>query len=59
MRKRLGVVFWTGPNAIKMAPVVFELHKHAREFEPVVISTGQTPTDVGAGYIRVLIMYVY
>jgi UDP-N-acetylglucosamine 2-epimerase (non-hydrolysing) len=41
MRKRIGIVFGTRPDAIKMAPVVFELSKHARDFEPVVISTGQ------------------
>ena len=41
MRKRLGIVFGTRPDAIKMAPVVFELQTHAGEFEPVVISTGQ------------------
>lgn len=39
--KRIGIVFGTRPDAIKMAPVVFELRKHAREFEPIVISTGQ------------------
>ena len=41
MRKRLGIVFGTRPDAIKMAPIVFELQKHAGEFDPVVISTGQ------------------
>lgn len=41
MRKRIGVVFGTRPDAIKMAPVVFELCKYPSEFEPVVISTGQ------------------
>ncbi len=41
MKKRIGVVFGTRPDAIKMAPVVFELRKYPREFEPVVISTGQ------------------
>ena len=41
MKKRIGVVFGTRPDAIKMAPVVFELRKHAGEFEPVAISTGQ------------------
>ena len=41
MRKRIGVVFGTRPDAIKMAPVVFELCKYPGEFEPVVISTGQ------------------
>ena len=41
MKKRIGIVFGTRPDAIKMAPVVFELRKHPGEFEPVVISTGQ------------------
>ena len=41
MRKRLGIVFGTRPDAIKMAPIVFELQKHTGEFDPVVISTGQ------------------
>ncbi|HKW19003.1 MAG TPA: UDP-N-acetylglucosamine 2-epimerase (non-hydrolyzing) [Terriglobales bacterium] len=41
MKKRVGVVFGTRPDAIKMAPVVFELRKRSKEFEPVVISTGQ------------------
>jgi UDP-N-acetylglucosamine 2-epimerase (non-hydrolysing) len=40
MKKRIGIVFGTRPDAIKMAPVVFELRKDSR-FEPVVISTGQ------------------
>src|SRR5574340_747684 len=39
--KRVGIVFGTRPDAIKMAPVVLELRKHPEEFEPVVISTGQ------------------
>ena len=41
MTKRIGIVFGTRPDAIKMAPIVFELRKHAREFEPLIISTGQ------------------
>ena len=41
MNKRVGVVFGTRPDAIKMAPVVLELGKFPSEFEPVVISTGQ------------------
>ncbi len=41
MKKRIGVVFGTRPDAIKMAPVVLELRKHSGEFDPVVISTGQ------------------
>jgi len=39
--KKIGIVFGTRPDAIKMAPVVLELREHASEFEPVVISTGQ------------------
>ena len=41
MKKKIGIVFGTRPDAIKMAPVIFELRKHSDEFEPVVISTGQ------------------
>lgn len=43
MNKRpvIGVVFGTRPEAIKMAPVIFELKNHSDEFEPVVISTAQ------------------
>jgi len=41
MRKRIGIIFGTRPDAIKMAPVVFELRKNPEEFETVVISTGQ------------------
>jgi UDP-N-acetylglucosamine 2-epimerase len=41
MTKRIGIVLGTRPDAIKMAPVVFELQKRSSEFEPVVISTGQ------------------
>jgi UDP-N-acetylglucosamine 2-epimerase (non-hydrolysing) len=41
MRKRVGIVFGTRPDAIKMAPVVLELTNRPDEFEAVVISTGQ------------------
>jgi UDP-N-acetylglucosamine 2-epimerase (non-hydrolysing) len=41
MNGRVGVVFGTRPDAIKMAPVVLELRKFPSEFESVVISTGQ------------------
>lgn len=41
MSKRIGIVFGTRPDAIKMAPVVLELAKRPDEFETVVISTGQ------------------
>lgn len=42
MHKRpvIGVVFGTRPEAIKLAPVIFELKNHG-EFEPVLISTAQ------------------
>ena len=36
----VGVVFGTRPEAIKMAPVIFELQKHP-EFQPVLIATSQ------------------
>jgi UDP-N-acetylglucosamine 2-epimerase (non-hydrolysing) len=41
MKKRIGIVFGTRPDAIKMAPVIFELRKRSSEFETVAISTGQ------------------
>lgn len=41
MQKRIGIVFGTRPDAIKMAPVILELRKHPDEFIPVAISTGQ------------------
>jgi len=41
MKKKVGIVFGTRPDAIKMAPVVFELRKHPETFETVAISTGQ------------------
>ncbi len=41
MSKKVGIVFGTRPDAIKMAPVVFELRKHPDEFTPIAISTGQ------------------
>jgi UDP-N-acetylglucosamine 2-epimerase (non-hydrolysing) len=41
MRKRIGIVFGTRPDAIKMAPVIFELRKRPCEFDPLIISTGQ------------------
>ena len=42
-RKKLKVmaVFGTRPEAIKMAPVVLELSKHAEEIEPVIAVTAQ------------------
>lgn len=41
MSKRIGIVFGTRPDAIKMAPVIFELRKRADEFQTLAISTGQ------------------
>lgn len=41
MKKKIGIVFGTRPDAIKMAPVIFELRKRTREFQTVAISTGQ------------------
>jgi len=41
MKKRIGIVFGTRPDAIKMAPVIIELGKRSSEFETVAISTGQ------------------
>jgi UDP-N-acetylglucosamine 2-epimerase (non-hydrolysing) len=41
MSKRIGIVFGTRPDAIKMAPVIFELRRRAGEFDPITISTGQ------------------
>src|ERR1700694_3707590 len=43
MSKRpvVGVVFGTRPEAIKMAPVIFELQKRSDEFQPVLIATSQ------------------
>lgn len=41
MNKRIGIVFGTRPDAIKMAPVIFELRRRSGEFAPLTISTGQ------------------
>jgi UDP-N-acetylglucosamine 2-epimerase (non-hydrolysing) len=41
MRKTIGIVFGTRPDAIKMAPVLQELRRRSDEFEPITISTGQ------------------
>ena len=41
MKKQIGIVFGTRPDAIKMAPVVLELRKRSGEFNTVAISTGQ------------------
>lgn len=41
MKKRIGIVFGTRPDAIKMAPVIFRLRKNSDDFKTVAISTGQ------------------
>lgn len=40
-RVTVGVVFGTRPEAIKLAPVIFELRKRSHEFQPVLIATSQ------------------
>jgi UDP-N-acetylglucosamine 2-epimerase (non-hydrolysing) len=40
-RPVVGVVFGTRPEAIKLAPVIFELKKRSQEFEPLIIATSQ------------------
>src|SRR5215471_8133141 len=40
-RPVVGVVFGTRPEAIKMAPVIFELQRRSHELQPVLISTSQ------------------
>src|SRR5436309_10852481 len=40
-RPTVGVVFGTRPEAIKMAPVIYELQKRSHEIQPVLISTSQ------------------
>src|SRR5258708_18197091 len=37
----VGVVFGTRPEAIKLAPVIFELQKRSRDFHLVLIATSQ------------------
>ncbi len=41
MKKKVMLVFGTRPEAIKMAPLVIELKKHARELDTTVCVTGQ------------------
>jgi UDP-N-acetylglucosamine 2-epimerase (non-hydrolysing) len=41
MKKKIGIVFGTRPDAIKMAPVILEFRAHPDVFETVAISTGQ------------------
>ena len=41
MRLRVGVVFGTRPEAIKLAPVISELQRLAKQFETLLISTAQ------------------
>jgi UDP-N-acetylglucosamine 2-epimerase (non-hydrolysing) len=40
-RLRVGVVFGTRPEAIKLAPVISELKRRSEQFEPFLISTAQ------------------
>jgi len=40
-RPTVGLVFGTRPEAIKMAPVIYELQKRSTEIQPVLISTSQ------------------
>jgi len=40
-RPVVGIVFGTRPEAIKLAPVIFELRRRSDEFEPLVIATSQ------------------
>jgi UDP-N-acetylglucosamine 2-epimerase (non-hydrolysing) len=40
-RLRVGVVFGTRPEAIKLAPVISELKQRTTQFEPFLISTAQ------------------
>ncbi|MFL6438480.1 MAG: non-hydrolyzing UDP-N-acetylglucosamine 2-epimerase [Terriglobales bacterium] len=40
-RLRVGVVFGTRPEAIKLAPLISELKKRSEQFEPFLISTAQ------------------
>lgn len=39
--KKVLLVFWTRPEAIKMAPLVKEFQKYASDFETIVCVTGQ------------------
>lgn len=41
MTRRVAIVIGTRPEAIKLAPVVLELDARGRDFESVVIATGQ------------------
>jgi UDP-N-acetylglucosamine 2-epimerase (non-hydrolysing) len=40
-KSAIGIVFGTRPEAIKLAPVIFELQKRYEDFQPVVIATSQ------------------
>ena len=40
-RLRVGLVFGTRPEAIKMAPVISQLKQRSEQFEPLLISTAQ------------------
>ena len=39
--KRIGIVVGTRPEAIKMAPVIYELGARVGTLEPIIISTAQ------------------
>ena len=41
MKRSVGVVFGTRPEAIKLAPVIFELKRRSDEFRPVLMATSQ------------------
>jgi UDP-N-acetylglucosamine 2-epimerase (non-hydrolysing) len=41
MKRRVMFCFGTRPEAIKLAPVIHELARHPKEFEPVVLATAQ------------------
>jgi UDP-N-acetylglucosamine 2-epimerase (non-hydrolysing) len=40
-RPTIAIVFGTRPEAIKLAPVIFELRRHSEDFETLLISTAQ------------------
>ncbi len=41
LKKRIMFVFGTRPEAIKMAPLIIEMKKHADMLSPIIVSTGQ------------------
>src|SRR5690625_5245207 len=40
-RKKVMTIFGTRPEAIKMAPLIHELYKHQKYFQPIVTVTAQ------------------